>query len=82
MDLTMTYGAMEGWPAIWNDVEGWWKPNSKWQTMDTTELGMNAKPLTKAGFDKRFPDHPLADLPSSAFPGGPYADSVKPAYEE
>lgn len=66
MVIDLTYGALEGWPAIWNDMDAWWRPNGKWFRLHPAEAWAGAHKLTKADFDKRFPGA-QRDLPATSF---------------
>lgn len=46
-------------------LPGWPHPEATWQKMDSAEIGMNARPLSKAVFEDQFPD--LPPLPKEAF---------------
>lgn len=62
---------MDGNPATWiAGIEGWWMPEpGKWTKINSSELTMNARLMSKETFDRHFPDC-LNSLPISAFQAG------------
>ena len=67
------YAAYEHWangefeivPARWRPGEAWGYIKGQWVPIDSTDVGMNARLLSRSAFRRRFGDLPA--LPAHAF---------------
>lgn len=62
------YADFDGLPSRSNGREAWVFGDNEWYEINAASHGMNSQPITKAEFDKMFPDTP--ELPPEAFTSG------------
>lgn len=57
----------EARPAYWMPGEAWAFIDGAWEAVNSSDVGMSARPVTATALAERFPDTP--PLPSAAFKG-------------
>lgn len=62
------YASFEGNACRYTDSEAWMCFDGEWQQLNIAEAAMTARPMSKADYERAFPDVPA--MPKAAFQSG------------